>query len=364
MERSRAVRCAVGVGVTALFMGVFVLAISNDDLAGHSRSHLSVSGASPVEPVQTASGIQPNVVGSADLTPKPSVTASNDNPDRGILNRFIDNLLARSPQKTETAFDDSSDGKVGNVVDDNPRASPASVDHPGWLQATGSQCWVWDPEPQVGEAVTWTGKCDRVGRATGHGLLVWMMNGQPGEQYDVDVVKGRMNGRGISVVPDGSRYEGEYRNNMRNGVGILTFKDGGRYEGSFRDDQRSGHGVFKNALNEIYDGEWVADKMQGHGLFKWPDGTTYDGEFKFGVPAGHGVKKAPNGTRYEGEFKDGLLNGPGTKDTPNGTHYDVMFKDGRMNGHGVMVSRDGVRFEGEFLNDQPVSQPAKSSKAG
>jgi hypothetical protein len=35
-----------------------------------------------------------------------------------------------------------------------------------------------------------------------------------------------------------------------------------------------------------------------------------------------------------------------------------------MNGHGVMMSRDGVRFEGEFRDDQPVNQPAKSSKAG
>jgi hypothetical protein len=364
MERSRAVRCFVGISVTALFMGIFVVAISSNDLAGLTAPHARVTE-SPVEQPQSASGTQPNVVGSADVNGNSVEPPIKESPDRGILSRFIDNMLARSPQpKTETAFDDSSDGKVGSVVDDNPRASPASVNHPGWLQATGSQCWVWDPEPQIGEAVTWTGKCDRAGRATGHGLLVWLLNGEPGERYDVDMVKGRMNGRGIAVIPDGSRYEGEYKNNMRNGIGIVTFKDGSRYEGNFRDDIRSGHGVFKNALNEIYDGDWAGDRMDGHGVFKWPDGTTYDGEFKFGVPAGHGVKKSPNGTRYEGEFKDGVMNGLGTKDTPNGTHYEVIFKNGHMNGHGYMVSRDGTRFEGEFKDDQPVSQPAKSSKAG
>ena len=36
-------------------------------------------------------------------------------------------------------------------------------------------------------------------------------------------------------MPDGERYEGEWREDKRHGQGVLTKTDGRRYEGKWRD---------------------------------------------------------------------------------------------------------------------------------
>jgi hypothetical protein len=47
----------------------------------------------------------------------------------------------------------------------------ASPEQSGWQAAEGSDCLVWNPNPQAEETVTWSGPCEG-NRASGQGELV------------------------------------------------------------------------------------------------------------------------------------------------------------------------------------------------
>jgi hypothetical protein len=44
-----------------------------------------------------------------------------------------------------------------------------------WVSDPKSGCEVWNPNPQLGEAVAWSGSCTN-GRAEGHGVVHWSKN--------------------------------------------------------------------------------------------------------------------------------------------------------------------------------------------
>ncbi len=97
-----------------------------------------------------------------------------------------------------------------------------------------------------------------------------------GEFVDGHIVKG------IQYLPDGHKYEGEWRNSKKHGKGIETWPDGRKYEGEFRDGE-----PFK-------------------GTFTWQRGTTYVGEFRDGKP--HGKGKLIQGENiYEGIWNHGCF---------------------------------------------------------
>ena len=47
---------------------------------------------------------------------------------------------------------------------------------------------------------------------------------------------GKRNGKGILTIPDGFKYEGEWKDGKKHGEGTILFKDGSKMEGEFRDD--------------------------------------------------------------------------------------------------------------------------------
>ena len=47
---------------------------------------------------------------------------------------------------------------------------------------------------------------------------------------------------------------------MMNGTGIYIFSDGSRYEGEFYKNKRSGFGIFKNKIGDKYIGQWKNNK--------------------------------------------------------------------------------------------------------
>ena len=49
-----------------------------------------------------------------------------------------------------------------------------------WLIDVKSGCQVWNPNPQLGESVAWSGSC-AIGRAEGHGIAQWSKDGSPSE---------------------------------------------------------------------------------------------------------------------------------------------------------------------------------------
>lgn len=129
-----------------------------------------------------------------------------------------------------------------------PLASPG---HPGWTRTTEG-CFVWNPVPQVGETVSWSGGCTD-SRASGKGVLNWRSS------------KGTQ------------RFEGEMRNGNYNGRGVVTFENGNRYDGEWRDDKPSGRGVYTWTDGSVFDGEWRDAKPHGPGRMTWANGTIYNG---------------------------------------------------------------------------------------
>jgi hypothetical protein len=80
---------------------------------------------------------------------------------------------------------------------------------PDWITATNKPCKIWNPEPQPNESVTWSGPCED-GFASGKGILRWTEDGRPDAEFDGQYAKGKRNGPGVMITPDGQRIEGEW----------------------------------------------------------------------------------------------------------------------------------------------------------
>lgn len=78
---------------------------------------------------------------------------------------------------------------------------------PDWIVTANKPCKVWNPEPQPNESVTWSGACED-GFASGKGALKWTENGKPAVEFDGVYAKGKRNGPGVIIDPDGQRFEG------------------------------------------------------------------------------------------------------------------------------------------------------------
>ena len=90
-------------------------------------------------------------------------------------------------------------------------AAPAALAQtdatPGWITATNQPCKIWNPVPQADESVTWSGGC-KDGLASGKGVLQWTENGKPDAKFDGEYVKGKRNGPGVLILPNGQRSQG------------------------------------------------------------------------------------------------------------------------------------------------------------
>jgi hypothetical protein len=114
-----------------------------------------------------------------------------------------------------------------------------------WLTVAGAQtpsagqfvadpqsgCRVWNPHPQAGEAVVWSGACVN-GLAQGTGRLQWLRDGQPYERDEGEWREGRQEGHGSQDWSSG-RYVGDLVGGEPQGQGALTLRTA-HYEGEFR----------------------------------------------------------------------------------------------------------------------------------
>jgi MORN repeat len=132
-------------------------------------------------------------------------------------------------------------------------AAFAQTAQPGaWIADPANACRVWNPHPQVGETIKWSGSCAN-GLAQGQGSLQWFRDNRPFEQDEGEWRDGRQIGTGTQVW-DVGRYDGELRDGEPEGHGVWTLPNG-RYEGTFRNGKPNGKGVFSN-VNGVFDGMW------------------------------------------------------------------------------------------------------------
>jgi hypothetical protein len=100
-------------------------------------------------------------------------------------------------------------------------------------------CKVWNPYPEPGETVRWSGACVG-GFGSGPGITEWVQKGAVTERMDGARVAGHLQGRGVLTLPNGDRFEGMWKNDRRNGPGTFIGADGKRMSGVWVDDRLVG----------------------------------------------------------------------------------------------------------------------------
>ena len=205
-----------------------------------------------------------------------------------------------------------------------------------WAVVSDSTCKLWNPSPQPGHEVSWTGACEG-GKVTGEGYVVWMAADGVLQIFEGEYRNGRKHGRGRAEWRDGSRYEGEWRNGKQHGQGKAISADGTRYEGEWQAGRQHGRGARILRDGRRYEGEWRNGRMPDRGVIVWSVGGRYEGAWKDGKEHGRGTMTWPSGGRYEGEYRDGKRHGRGTKTWPSGGRYEGEYRDGKEHGRGTMT---------------------------
>jgi hypothetical protein len=128
-----------------------------------------------------------------------------------------------------------------------------------WVTDDKSKCQVWDPNPQIDEAVIWSGACAS-GRAEGPGSAQWLKGKTVTETDTGEWRDGKQTGKGMQTWSTGS-YEGDLSGGEPNGQGVLTLQKL-RYEGEFRDGKPNGAGTLTQG-SETVRGAWKDGCLQG-----------------------------------------------------------------------------------------------------
>ena len=145
---------------------------------------------------------------------------------------------------------------------------------------------------------------------------------------------GAPEGRGVMLMPDGTRYEGGWKAGRFEGEGVLTQANGDRYEGAFVAGRREGSAARSPPTATSTRAASTADMRSGAAELTTADGRAtpapgsraasrararspiptaraYEGAFVAGRPHGQGVMIYADQTRYEGEWAEGAISGQG-----------------------------------------------------
>jgi hypothetical protein len=151
----------------------------------------------------------------------------------------------------------------------------------------------------------------------------------------------RINGQGVFVFYDGSKYVGQFKAGEPHGYGTITFPDGSRYVGEFLNGEMNGQGTMTFSDGSEYVGEFKDGALCGHGTITFHDGSVYEGQFDDDKYHGKGIWSSPFGIRYEGQFRDGKFHGQGIYSLPDGSRYIGYFKNDNFQGQGTWTV-DGI----------------------
>ena len=148
--------------------------------------------------------------------------------------------------------------RSGAVFRPEPRCTGQPAGTSCWMEISGRRgCYVWNPNPQPGETVTWTGECSG-GLAQGTGTVTWVHDG--GEQ----AVTGRR------------------RDGKEDGYTVMRSSDGGVSEGPYVDGEPHGTWVIRQADGTVGEGPFVDGARNGTWVYRWVDGNVSEIEFANG----------------------------------------------------------------------------------
>ena len=173
-----------------------------------------------------------------------------------------------------------------------------------WMEISRQPgCYVWNPNPQPGVTVTWTGNCNG-GLAQGAGTLTWVWDGKrqtnTGRLHD-----GRWDGHVVVRFPDGQVDEGPVADGMKNGHWVEREPNGEVREGPYVDGQRNGHWVIRRAGGTVEEGPYVDGDRIGHWVVRGPDGNEAEGPLVDGERHGRWIFRSRSGRVTEQSYVDG-----------------------------------------------------------
>jgi hypothetical protein len=158
----------------------------------------------------------------------------------------------------------------------------------------------------------------------------------------------------VSFLPDGGEYDGELLKGELNGKGRIVWPNGNSYEGYFKQGLFHGPGRYEIA-SSIYTGEFVKGVARGKGTIAYNDGREYEGDVDFGEANGVGMLLFDK-KQYTGEFKDNLFHGEGRLVHSNGDIYEGQFANGLPNGEVLATFYEGKVYQGQFVDGELTGQ--------
>ena len=116
-------------------------------------------------------------------------------------------------------------GRPGSVFRPNQPCAP-QPSGACWMEISGrSECYVWNPNPQPNETVTWTGECAG-GLAQGTGTITWVVPAGGGQTNTGRLQDGRNTGHWVIRFADGTVAEGPMVNGGPHGNWVIRDADG------------------------------------------------------------------------------------------------------------------------------------------
>ena len=197
------------------------------------------------------------------------------------------------------------------------------------LDCNGREIGKEHPDPA--QRTTWSGSC-LDGMAEGVGVL---------EGFIDDKLEFRLAGRLHAGLPEGAvvvdleaihlHYEGPIVDRFPEGNGKLTQRDGTVITALFK------RGGFEGDVDAVipdgtrYHGQWSNQHPEGKGSALLPDGSRYTGSFHQGAPHGEGVLEV-SGVTVRGVWQDGKMEGLVESFGQDGTHGTSTYRAGVLDG--------------------------------
>ena len=179
------------------------------------------------------------------------------------------------------------------------------------------------------------------------------------------------NGTGILLMPDGSRYIGEFERGNRHGMGTCHYPDGSVYRGQWSSDLPEGEGVKTLASGKVVEGVWSSGTLDRHiqispTLFskKLANSDMPSGCISGNCYDGKGIYVYPSGSMYVGQFKGGEIHGIGVCYYADGSRYQGEWEHRYPHGEGTLTYSDGTSRTGAWNRGQPVESDGYSLDSG
>ena len=229
-----------------------------------------------------------------------------------------------------------------------------------WMElANVPGCYVWNPDFQVAETVTWTGECAE-SFAQGTGTLKWIWDcGQKSLGMAGSLQAGKQQGEWVLDDRNGGVWEGSYVEGKKHGNWIWNEKDGDVHEGPFVNGMRHGHWVQRWASGGVWEGPFVEGKRHGAWVQVFPDGQVEEGPYVEGKKDGNWTIRPvdrdvwrlfyADGKKFygtgEGPIVDGKRHGTWVIREEDGDIEKGSFVEGRLHGRWIWRKKDGLVWQ-------------------